>query len=201
MVVKRIPNRSPNWAFEQRRSRGTAPTTSDWIRQSLRQVLFPSFVFDPVRATCASESDHHNHIHPARSQSSTHHLPPSAVPRLSPDFLRREMAGQPEKFSMDFVMGGAAAVVSKSAAAPMERVKLLLQNQGEMLRRGHLRRPYLGIADCFGRVWREDGFLSFWRGNQANVIRYFPTQVRAEASLFCPFFESWVVVLLLSCWS
>ncbi|KAI6694245.1 hypothetical protein NL676_021955 [Syzygium grande] len=45
-----------------------------------------------------------------------------------------------------------------------------------MLRRGHLRRPYLGIADCFGRVWREDGFLSFWRGNQANVIRYFPTQ-------------------------
>ncbi|XP_030541200.1 ADP,ATP carrier protein ER-ANT1 [Rhodamnia argentea] len=86
------------------------------------------------------------------------------------------MARQSEKFSMDFAMGGVAAVISKSAAAPIERVKLLLQNQGEMMRRGHLRRPYLGIADCFGRVLREDGFLSFWRGNQANVIRYFPTQ-------------------------
>ncbi|KAF8036326.1 hypothetical protein BT93_C2142 [Corymbia citriodora subsp. variegata] len=86
------------------------------------------------------------------------------------------MARQSEKFSMDFAMGGVAAVISKSAAAPIERVKLLLQNQGEMMKRGHLRRPYLGIADCFGRVLREDGFLSFWRGNQANVIRYFPTQ-------------------------
>lgn len=77
---------------------------------------------------------------------------------------------------MDFAMGGVAAVISKSAAAPIERVKLLLQNQGEMMKRGHLRRPYLGIGDCFGRVLREDGFPSFWRGNQANVIRYFPTQ-------------------------
>ncbi|CAN1296878.1 ADP,ATP carrier protein ER-ANT1 [Linum perenne] len=74
-------------------------------------------------------------------------------------------------------MGGTAAVVSKSAAAPIERVKLLLQNQGEMMKRGQLRRPYMGIRDCFKRVLREEGMLSFWRGNQANVIRYFPTQV------------------------
>ncbi|CAI0427386.1 unnamed protein product [Linum tenue] len=82
-----------------------------------------------------------------------------------------------EKFYADFVMGGTAAVVSKSAAAPIERVKLLLQNQGELIKRGQLRRPYVGIGDCFSRVLKEEGFLSFWRGNQANVIRYFPTQV------------------------
>lgn len=35
---------------------------------------------------------------------------------------------------------------------------------------------YRGIADCFIRVAREQGFISFWRGNLANVIRYFPTQ-------------------------
>ena len=87
------------------------------------------------------------------------------------------MTIQSEKFYLDFALGGVAAVISKSAAAPMERVKLLLQNQGEMIKRGHLRRPYTGVGDCFRRVLREEGLLSFWRGNQANVIRYFPTQV------------------------
>lgn len=86
------------------------------------------------------------------------------------------MATQSEKFSLDFAMGGAAAIVAKSAAAPIERVKLLLQNQGEMIKTGQLRRSYGGLGDCFTRVLREDGFVSFWRGNQANVIRYFPTQ-------------------------
>ena len=32
------------------------------------------------------------------------------------------------------------------------------------------------MIDCFVRIPREQGFLSFWRGNLANVIRYFPTQ-------------------------
>ncbi|KAH7549261.1 hypothetical protein JRO89_XS13G0005900 [Xanthoceras sorbifolium] len=87
-----------------------------------------------------------------------------------------EMSKTSERFSADFVMGGVAAVMAKSAAAPIERVKLLLQNQGEMIKRGQLKRPYMGIGDCFKRVLREEGLLSFWRGNQANVIRYFPTQ-------------------------
>ncbi|XP_054821711.1 ADP,ATP carrier protein ER-ANT1 [Prosopis cineraria] len=83
---------------------------------------------------------------------------------------------QYDRFSMDFVMGGVAAIISKSAAAPIERVKLLLQNQGEMIKRGQLKRPYLGVSDCFKRLLREEGLFAFWRGNQANVIRYFPTQ-------------------------
>jgi solute carrier family 25 (adenine nucleotide translocator) protein 4/5/6/31 len=33
-----------------------------------------------------------------------------------------------------------------------------------------------GMIDCFVRIPREQGFLSYWRGNLANVIRYFPTQ-------------------------
>ncbi|KAF2543381.1 hypothetical protein F2Q68_00028551 [Brassica cretica] len=75
------------------------------------------------------------------------------------------------------MMGGVAAIVAKSAAAPIERVKLLLQNQGELIKTGHLTRPYTGLGNCFVRIFREEGVLSFWRGNQANVIRYFPTQV------------------------
>jgi len=79
-------------------------------------------------------------------------------------------------FAIDFMMGGVSAAVSKTAAAPIERVKLLIQNQDEMLKSGRLDRPYKGIAECFGRVIKEEGFVSLWRGNLANVIRYFPTQ-------------------------
>jgi len=79
-------------------------------------------------------------------------------------------------FAIDFMMGGVSAAVSKPAAAPIERVKLLIQNQDEMIKAGRLSEPYKGIADCSRRVISEEGFVSFWRGNTANVIRYFPTQ-------------------------
>jgi solute carrier family 25 (adenine nucleotide translocator) protein 4/5/6/31 len=79
-------------------------------------------------------------------------------------------------FAIDFVMGGVSAAVSKTAAAPIERVKLLIQNQDEMLKTGRLAEPYKGIGDCFARVIKEEGVVSLWRGNLANVVRYFPTQ-------------------------
>lgn len=80
-------------------------------------------------------------------------------------------------FLADFLMGGVSAAVSKTAAAPIERVKLLIQNQDEMLKSGRLSEPYKGISDCFGRTMKDEGVIALWRGNTANVIRYFPTQV------------------------
>lgn len=80
-------------------------------------------------------------------------------------------------FLTDFLMGGVSAAVSKTAAAPIERVKLLIQNQDEMIKAGRLSEPYKGIVDCFARTIKNEGVLSLWRGNTANVIRYFPTQV------------------------
>lgn len=79
-------------------------------------------------------------------------------------------------FMIDFMMGGVSAAVSKTAAAPIERIKLLIQNQDEMIKQGRLSTPYKGIADCFQRVMAEEGAVSLWRGNLANVLRYFPTQ-------------------------
>ncbi|GJN09230.1 hypothetical protein PR202_ga27217 [Eleusine coracana subsp. coracana] len=79
-------------------------------------------------------------------------------------------------FVTDFLMGGVSAAVSKTAAAPIERVKLLIQNQDEMLKSGRLSEPYKGIGDCFRRTIKDEGVISLWRGNTANVIRYFPTQ-------------------------
>ena len=45
-----------------------------------------------------------------------------------------------------------------------------------MIRAGRLDKPYSGVADCFVRVTKEEGVVSLWRGNWANVLRYFPTQ-------------------------
>jgi solute carrier family 25 (adenine nucleotide translocator) protein 4/5/6/31 len=81
-----------------------------------------------------------------------------------------------KNFFVDFAMGGVSAAVSKTAAAPIERVKLLIQNQDEMIKVGRLAEPYKGIGDCFKRTIAEEGFGSLWRGNTANVLRYFPTQ-------------------------
>jgi solute carrier family 25 (adenine nucleotide translocator) protein 4/5/6/31 len=81
----------------------------------------------------------------------------------------------PVAFAKDFIAGGVAAAISKTAVAPIERVKLLLQVQhaSKQLSKDQ---QYKGMVDCFVRIPREQGFLSFWRGNLANVIRYFPTQ-------------------------
>jgi len=45
-----------------------------------------------------------------------------------------------------------------------------------MIKSGRLKDPYKGIIDCFARVSREEGVSQLWRGNLANVLRYFPTQ-------------------------
>lgn len=88
------------------------------------------------------------------------------------------MAGQKKKlhFVENFGLSGAAAVISKTAAAPIERVKLLVQNQDEMIKAGRLDTPYKGVIDCTVRTYKAEGAISFWRGNLANCIRYFPTQ-------------------------
>jgi Mitochondrial carrier protein len=48
--------------------------------------------------------------------------------------------------------------------------------QDEMLKSGRLDRKYDGIVECFRRTTATEGVASLWRGNTANVIRYFPTQ-------------------------
>ena len=86
------------------------------------------------------------------------------------------MADQKLGFFESFMLSGVAAGVSKTAAAPIERVKLLVQNQDEMIKQGRLDKPYTGVLDCTKRVMATEGIAPFWRGNLANVLRYFPTQ-------------------------
>jgi len=81
------------------------------------------------------------------------------------------------KFLKDLAVGGVSGAVAKTATAPIERVKLLIQTQdaNPKIMSGEVAR-YTGIVNCFTRVSAEQGFWSFWRGNVANIARYFPTQ-------------------------
>jgi solute carrier family 25 (adenine nucleotide translocator) protein 4/5/6/31 len=79
-----------------------------------------------------------------------------------------------KNFLVDFLVAGVSAAVSKTVVAPIERVKLLLQVQ-DANKSIAAENRYSGIGDCFSRVIKEQGFGSLWRGNMANVIRYFPT--------------------------
>lgn len=80
-------------------------------------------------------------------------------------------------FLINFLAGGVSGAVAKTATAPIERVKLLIQTQdaNPKIISGEVAR-YTGIVDCFKRVSSEQGFGAFWRGNGTNIIRYFPTQ-------------------------
>ena len=73
-------------------------------------------------------------------------------------------------FMLDFIAGGISAAVSKTVVAPLERVKILLQIQDAQKFIPKDQR-YTGIVDCFSRVYAEQGFFSFWRGNVVNVVR------------------------------
>lgn len=100
----------------------------------------------------------------------------------------------PYKFLADLAAGGISGGISKTAVAPIERVKLLLQTQdaNPLIKSGQIPR-YTGVVNCFSRVIAEQGVGSLWRGNLANVIRYFPTQALNFAfkdtykKVFCPY--------------
>jgi len=79
-------------------------------------------------------------------------------------------------FYEEFMIGGVSAGISKTFSAPIERVKLLIQNQDEMIKQGILDKKYDGVMECTKRVMAQDGVIALWRGNWANVLRYFPTQ-------------------------
>uniref|UniRef100_A0A158R4R8 ADP/ATP translocase n=1 Tax=Syphacia muris TaxID=451379 RepID=A0A158R4R8_9BILA len=80
-----------------------------------------------------------------------------------------------KKFLIDLASGGTAAAVAKTAVAPIERVKILLQVQ-DAQKTIAVEKRYKGIIDVLIRVPKEQGLAALWRGNLANVIRYFPTQ-------------------------
>ncbi|CAF4043725.1 unnamed protein product [Adineta steineri] len=60
-----------------------------------------------------------------------------------------------------YIVPAVNALVAMTAIAPIERVKLLIQCQSEMLKQGTITRPYNDIIDCIMQIFRNEGSLSF----------------------------------------
>ena len=71
------------------------------------------------------------------------------------------------EFIARFVAGGISGAVAKTVTAPLEAIKLKLQ---------YAEGDDEGALDCARRIWEREGWWGFYRGNLANVLRYFPTQ-------------------------
>ncbi|CAM9387033.1 unnamed protein product, partial [Heterosigma akashiwo] len=92
-------------------------------------------------------------------------------------FLIRTSGRSAHDLAKSWAVGGLAAILSRTATAPIERVKILMQTQAanpSMISAQVL--PYTSAMDCAKRIATEQSLVSFWRGNAANVMRYFPTQ-------------------------
>jgi solute carrier family 25 (mitochondrial adenine nucleotide translocator), member 4/5/6/31 len=70
---------------------------------------------------------------------------------------------------------GFSGILAKTVVAPIERVKLLLQTQKVNSRIAQTKH-YSGGISCLKDIIEKEGVMALWRGNTANVIRYFPNQ-------------------------
>ncbi|KAK3586972.1 hypothetical protein CHS0354_026687 [Potamilus streckersoni] len=81
------------------------------------------------------------------------------------DFTEKEM--QTGMWWRHLVAGGAAGAVSRTATAPLDRLKVLLQVHASS-------KNNLGIVTGFKQMLEEGGVKSLWRGNGINVIKIAP---------------------------
>jgi len=144
----------------------------------IQRVHEQSVLLSKISSFSATNNPVFNNVplRPYHGMNATVGLPP--VLMSSPVFASAPKEKSFSGFMVYSLMSGVTVAVSKTGAAPFERVKLLIQNQDEMIKSGRLSEPYKGIGDCFARTIKDEGVISLWRGNTANVIRYFPTQVR-----------------------
>ncbi|MCO5607385.1 hypothetical protein L7F22_061581 [Adiantum nelumboides] len=67
----------------------------------------------------------------------------------------------------DLVLGGVAGGSSAFLTTPLDIIKTRLQVQGSTKR-------YKGWGDAMATIWKEDGFMGFWKGSLPRVIWYLP---------------------------
>lgn len=71
----------------------------------------------------------------------------------------------PSEFAKNLVLGGTSGCLAKTACAPLERVKIILQTGRSQ-----------GMLATAQSIVQDQGVAALWRGNVTNCARYFPTQ-------------------------
>lgn len=67
-----------------------------------------------------------------------------------------------------FISGGVAGAVSRTVVSPLERMKIIFQLQGPGSE------AYQGVFPTLTKMWKEEGWRGFFRGNGVNCIRIVP---------------------------
>ncbi|KAG4305782.1 hypothetical protein PORY_000692 [Pneumocystis oryctolagi] len=70
-------------------------------------------------------------------------------------------------FFVSFLSGGIAGIVSRTVVSPLERIKIIFQIQDK-------NKHYQGIMSTLSKIWKEEGFKGYMRGNGVNCLRIFP---------------------------
>ncbi|KAJ1673524.1 hypothetical protein EV182_005065 [Spiromyces aspiralis] len=66
------------------------------------------------------------------------------------------------------IAGGVAGAVSRTTVSPLERMKILFQVQNADSA------AYRGVWGTLVKIWKDEGFTGYMRGNGTNVIRIVP---------------------------
>lgn len=72
-----------------------------------------------------------------------------------------------------FIAGGLAGATSRTVVSPLERLKIILQCQAQASS-AQSGTAYAGVWPSLARMWREEGFKGFMKGNGINVVRILP---------------------------
>ncbi|KAK0571889.1 hypothetical protein LWI29_023160 [Acer saccharum] len=67
----------------------------------------------------------------------------------------------------ELLAGGAAGAFAKTAVAPLERIKILLQTRTEGFQS-------LGVHQSLKKLMKQEGVIGFYKGNGASVLRIVP---------------------------
>lgn len=70
-----------------------------------------------------------------------------------------------------FLAGGCAGATSRTAVSPLERLKIMMQVQSHHPAEG-AKGSYNGIVSGLTKMWKEEGFKGYMRGNGINVCQY-----------------------------
>lgn len=102
-----------------------------------------------------------------RTQTSSSNPLQAAYPaKVKPSELRKAFA---HPVLASFIAGGVAGAVSRTVVSPLERLKILFQVQSVG------REEYkLSVGKALVKMWREEGWRGFMRGNGTNCIRIVP---------------------------
>ena len=89
---------------------------------------------------------------------------PQPISRI---LLLRHTVAQPVVAA--FIAGGIAGAVSRTVVSPLERLKILFQVQSVG------RTEYkLSVPKALMKMWKDEGFKGFMRGNGTNCVRIVP---------------------------